>query len=369
MNVLSMGAALLAIMISTASAGAQSPPELLWLAATPHLVIGANARDPMDDLFRVAGVAETPSGRIAVVNAGNREVRIFGGDGKWVCTAGRGGEGPGEFPMSPALVPAQRYDSLVVESLPRVMVIKEDCSIRHIGEVDVLRQVVTAGTLPGAIVLARHDGRQEKPESQRGLRISILELFVAESPASPGRRAGGVEYRAYYTMHPGGALALPLTVPASAAVSDERLLITDGVSPFVLSFAPPAFREVRLPIPIRGERVTGRQFRAALADRSAAHRSALRDAPRPEWHPVVRRLLADGGGGFWAELYDPAPDGRVRWLAFSPAGQALGIVRTPVGLHVWQVGPDFILGVAKDEWGEERVERYHLSRGVGPPRR
>ena len=66
-----------------------------------------------------------------------------------------------------------------------------------------------------------------------------------------------------------------------------------------------------------------------------------------------------------AQRYDSASDGGARWLAYDGGGTPLGIVRTPPGLHVWQVGTDFLLGVAKDEWGEERVERYVLNRNRG----
>lgn len=148
-----------ALLAGGSTAAAQPLPDLPWLAPSPHLVIGANADDPSDDLFRVGGVAELPGGRIAVINAGTREVLIFGRDGKRLCVAGRRGDGPGEFPSAPALVPAQRYDSLLVESLPRVSVVRGDCSVRSVGQVDVLQQVLLTGALPGAFVLARHDGR------------------------------------------------------------------------------------------------------------------------------------------------------------------------------------------------------------------
>lgn len=359
------GALVAAVLLTPATAAAQTLPDLPWLAPSPHLVIGANASDPSDDLFRVAGVAEMPGGRIAVVNAGTREVLVFGRDGRRVCVAGRRGDGPGEFPSTPALVPAQRYDSLFVESLPRLSVVRGDCSVRPVGQVDVLQQVLVTGVLPGAFVLARHDGRPEAARRQVGPRISTLDLYVTGALPELGRRAGGVEYHVYYNVTPVRGLPIPLTVPASVAVADGLLLITDGVSPFVISLAPPAFREVRIPIPLSREPVTARQFAAALAERSPEHRDALRDAPRPEWRPLVHRLVADGAGGFWAELFDPASDGGTRWLAYDGRGTPLGIVRTPPGLHVWQVGPDFLLGVAKDEWGEERVERYALRRSGG----
>jgi hypothetical protein len=355
---------LLAPFVGVAAGASQDVPRLGWLAAAPHLVLGNDPGNTAEHLFRVSGVAEMPGGRIAVVNGGTREVIFFSPEGRHLRTVGGAGDGPSEFARRPTLVPAQRYDSLLLETLTRVSVVRADGTVAALRRVDIsaVRELVVAGELGGEFVLAGVGGAMVVPGAERGPRRSSVDLYVTRDPTAPLRRAAGVTYQALFSVAPGRAYTIPLTVPASWAVADGRMLIADGVSPWVISVDPVTLRESRIVIPVPQTRVSARDYRAALAKVSSDARDALRDAPRPEWRPMVRRLLADGAGGFWVELYDRAEGQGTRWLVFDSGGAALGLIETPAGLHVWQVGADFILGVAKDEWGVERVERYGLVR-------
>ncbi|MYI06969.1 MAG: hypothetical protein F4059_06585 [Gemmatimonadetes bacterium] len=80
-----------------------------------------------------------------------------------------------------------------------------------------------------------------------------------------------------------------------------------------------------------------------------------------EIKPVFSRLLVDDAGWLWAELYRYEVGAPVRWLVFDPNGEGVGSVDMPPGLHVWQIGSDFVLGVWEDEFGVEYVRRHALS--------
>ena len=96
---------------------------------------------------------------------------------------------------------------------------------------------------------------------------------------------------------------------------------------------------------------------SALAD--------LRDMPRVETFPAFGRILADRLDHLWVEEY-PLPgntDGSTRvWTVFGPNGRMLGQVETPVGLRIFEIGADYILGSMADDLGIESVQLWSLDR-------
>lgn len=72
-------------------------PAALQLSPEPRLRIGAVEGPEAEQLFRVRGGVILPDGRVAVLNAGTRQVRVYGPDGAHLTSFGGAGEGPGEF--------------------------------------------------------------------------------------------------------------------------------------------------------------------------------------------------------------------------------------------------------------------------------
>jgi len=69
-----------------------------WTVADSPLVdIGGVAGDPAYDLAQVSGVVLLPSGRVVVGVGGAYQVRFYDAAGSHLATAGRRGNGPGEF--------------------------------------------------------------------------------------------------------------------------------------------------------------------------------------------------------------------------------------------------------------------------------
>jgi hypothetical protein len=67
------------------------------LEADPIVEIGADERDPTQQLFRVAGAVVLSDGRIVVAHGPDPMVRWYSADGVFERGAGRPGGGPGEF--------------------------------------------------------------------------------------------------------------------------------------------------------------------------------------------------------------------------------------------------------------------------------
>lgn len=86
-------------------------------------------------------------------------------------------------------------------------------------------------------------------------------------------------------------------------------------------------------------------------------------APIPKTMPFFSQLLEDGTGHLWARVYYPFREGEdPRWSVFAPDGAWLGEVDFPAGLRVHEVGPEYILGVWKDELDVEYLRVYPIIR-------
>jgi hypothetical protein len=66
----------------------------------PVVDIGADQNDPAQQLDNVVKVARLSDGHIVVANVTEPPLRWFNASGKMVHSAGRAGEGPGEFPRT-----------------------------------------------------------------------------------------------------------------------------------------------------------------------------------------------------------------------------------------------------------------------------
>ena len=78
--------------------------------------------------------------------------------------------------------------------------------------------------------------------------------------------------------------------------------------------------------------------------------------PAEERLPTYSRLLLDSEGDLWAQSGDLS-----RAVVFDRHGQFAGTIRVPAELQIYQVGPDFVLGVIEDAAGE-RVQVHRLYR-------
>ncbi len=83
-----------------------------------------------------------------------------------------------------------------------------------------------------------------------------------------------------------------------------------------------------------------------------------------ETFPAFSWVMADAAGYLWVEEYQPPRERRPvpLWTIFNPEGRVLGFLETPVGLDLWEIGEDYILGHTEDELGVEYVQVWPLVR-------
>jgi hypothetical protein len=72
-------------------------PPVWPVAAEPDVSIGVVDGAAQYQMHHVVGAVRMDDGRIAVMNAGSAQLRIYAADGTFISSHGRPGEGPGEF--------------------------------------------------------------------------------------------------------------------------------------------------------------------------------------------------------------------------------------------------------------------------------
>lgn len=355
----------------------------------PEIEIGAREGPDEYQLYRVMDATRLSDGRIAVVNQGSSEIRLYDEEGRFLHAFGREGDGPGEF-RKVFLIWTLAGDTLLVgdygpwrffEVTPEGELVRQFVpQPRYLNTPDVI------GVLDdGTFVLGRECCRTQEP----GFHEMHLDL-VRHDASGAATDTLGVYPRGsegYLDREKSPTLVgSPLfEARTRVAAAGDRIVVGPGTE-----------RELRLLGPageLRGlVRWTG-PGRDVTSEEVAIYREELLSdyEGRPEWRrrfaepmvsedrPVADRfpahgtLLLDEGGDIWVRRYaQPSwPDeDDDRWLVFRGDGRFLCHARTPPAIeNVWdlrEIGDDYLLATVRDTLGVEYVRRYSLRKPTRP---
>ena len=360
------------------------PPEgsrLGWrIGPEPTVSIGEVEGEDPYLLHDVSDATMLRDGRIVVVNSGTSELRVFNGSGTHVSTWGREGEGPGEFSWLRAVEPWPG-DSIVAWYGPRrdISVFNADGNYGRSFTFETndddpgLWALVPEAATRNGLIFAMHDPH-------------LLITVTAEVRDAEGRLLSSLG------SYPGQEMAMVTATMADAILFSVRLPRATWDDLFVIGptdrYELKAFagdgtlaRIVR-----RGHepRAVTRAHIDAYAEEKlssypaewteteiesyqAEERQRYRVAPVVEHFPAFASLVADALDHLWVEEYEFPGEERpgVLWTVFDPEGRVLGLVETPEGLEILEIGEDYILGQATDELGVEYVQVWPLERSGG----
>ena len=346
-----------------------------WTIGPPSVVV---ADGPGTDFFNVSGVVRLSDGRLVVADGGSSEVRYFAADGTYLFSAGRRGEGPGEFSLIQAAGPAGGDSVWVYDyGTQRITILAQDGAVVRTTQVT---PPLSAGMMvgrrsDGTFVMSQMwgSGDPTAPMSEGLAREPVVAVAydpsgrILDTLASvPGREVLHRLEGSRMTMG-----AVPFAHNASQVLLGDDLVVGDqvgysvalygyaGDSPVEWSWSGPSL-ELR-----DGDVERWREEQVAMAPEGerAGLRSYLAEAPHPASRPAYGRLLADAAGYLWIAQYaDPSHDAP-RWDVLDASGRWVGVVDVPDRFRPIQVGSDWILGVARDELGVERIELHLLHRG------
>ena len=165
-------------------------------------------------------------------------------------------------------------------------------------------------------------------------------------------------------------IARPLGKVTSVAIASDRVYIGTADSSRIDVYALDGRRllAVRVSNPRRATTAThydravdGQVAYFAELDLRQRVKKSLLTVPMPKELPPYSALLVDPAQLLWAVLSTRGdPDTRLQ--ALSADGKVIANVRIPIGMTVFEVGADYILGAYDDDDGEPHVAVYRLRR-------
>ncbi len=360
------------------------------LSEQPLLVIGENLGDPDGQLWQVRGLARMKDGRIAVLNAGSQELRLFGTSGNLVARAGGHGGGPGEFDYPRSLTLLQG-DTLVVldRTGNRVFFEPQGRFLRQ----EVLDRGLWAsfwgsghradfgGVLPDRSLLALVYEQGPPSTYPQGLYRPVMGLASVRPDFSDTTFFGwfaGIEQEA------GAAGGVFSSVPPFAAYTSfgfggdpARLVVADNDSYEVkiFGFTGKLERVVRKigelesiqPAEVEAWKEKQRSMEWVKGQLPLLER-AWADLALPEKKPAFEWAILDRQSNLWVLENAGVESGPLGFTVFDEKGQMLGQVSVPAGLDLnWysrltEIGSDYFLGIWRDQYDVETVRLYHLTK-------
>jgi hypothetical protein len=353
-------------------AGAQS----LWSIDTVPLVrIAGSTADGNLVFSDVAGATRLSSGAIVVAEKTGGKVRFFDVAGRSTGSVGRTGTGPGEF----------RYVSWVGQCAADSVFVWDFAQTRVtvIGPTgEVARQyrippTPSAGPVPSMMSCSSTGvfaaiGRPHElaPPSGTQFGSRVGQLVIMDAKGTVSRAVGDVRSFEYAIESNGNVIARPLGKVTSLALSRRRLYVGTADSGFVDVYTLDGRRTGAIPLRPTARRPTSTQYERAVDEllaylpqgsmRESGKQRILR-LPMPEHLPPYTALLVDPDDVLWAVL-STAGDLETRLRAIHADGRLLADVRIPIGMKVFEVGRDYILGSHEDRDGEPWILIYRLRR-------
>lgn len=336
--------------------------RLPWeFGAQPSLSIGSVASGGADELFQVSDATRFGDSRIVIANSGSSEIRIFNPDGSHDRTWGSRGDGPGEFiPRGPAAVAPWPGDSIAAaDAVGRPRLSLFDMNGNHGRDVtlDASRGNIL-DVLPNGRIVSKgseHFNRNAVFETRDLVRLET-EWSVLDADgtlyASLGRQPS---MESYFSELWGGDMVHPFERRAEGAVWGN--LVAVGVSD---GYEIKAFAADGSLV-----RIVRRDWDPRVPTQAEYDERAPWGVPPVDAYPAFDEILSDAAGYLWVREYRMSDEEAAVWTVFDPEGRVLGLVETPEGLDIFEIGTDYVLGSAEDELGVEYVQLWALSRGAG----
>jgi len=348
----------------------------ITLGAEPTLSIG-DGEGPEHELFRVADAFHLIDGRLAILNSGTREVRIFSTEGRHLASFGREGEGPGEFMLPTRMFPGPA-DSILVwdDHTARVTVLTPDQGFARTIRLDPLPR-------GPKLVGVAEDGRllvtgMYPDQVQSGGITRIPQSYFIYSSSGEKLDSLGLTPGMAGLVRPSGDavnVILPLVAPTTTFSLARGVLwletgevhgveahMLESGATHVITWTGPDLEMTDKYV----EAIVNESVQSAPNEETRRRlRASYRQRPVPERIPATEKVLADELGRGWVELA-PIPGVRQsgQWLVLSPSGDLEGRLVLSSGTTLLSPGEKSVLLLERDPFGIEIVRAYTITGGL-----
>ncbi len=365
----------------TDSAGVEivTSAEPVWQAGNawtadpaPAVSIGAFEGEPEYELYRVSGATRLADGTIAVLNSGSFELRFYDESGDFIRSVGAEGEGPGEFRGSSKLF--NHRDSLLVWDfrLKRLSVFAPAGEFVRSFSLSGSGRSQHGSELVGGALLTT-TATVYTPSSEGGIhRDTSVYLMVSldgDSLSSLGRFP---DAERFVRLSGDGMTVMSLILGRTtrrASYGDQLFVGTnESYAIDIYDWDGRFVRSIRRDVPPVS--VTDEMFTREVEQRLAAMPARFRAnietmyevMPQVDVLPFYAALQVDADGNLWVRNYSMESEPANEWSVFDRRGIWLGDVTLPIGLTVYEIGSDYVLGSWQDEIEVEHVRIHALER-------
>ena len=354
-----------------------------WLLSSdPVLQIGERDGEEVLQLFGITGGLRLIDGRMAVLNSGSNTVRIFGEDGGFITEFGGSGDGPGEFRSIDSIHELPGDTLLVWDHLrPGLSVFTATGEFVRFERLTPPGSEQIAGVEPlpdGRLVVKTYVGSLTSGGDlgvgiHRDLAPLLLYSREGELLDTIGMFPSTETMIIELSGRPGaGVPPFPKTTWVSVQGTSIYVGTADDMEVSVLrpdGSAQEIYRYPNVDLAVTQE---DRDWFADRMTEAAATPQEQQLLPMvlsalifPETRAAYSDLRVDRSGSIWVRTgrhYLPYAPSR-EWTVFSDEGILLGALQLPDRFDVLEFGPDYVLGVWKDEMDVEYVRLHALVRG------
>ncbi len=371
------------VEIVTSSAPAWTSGEAWTVDTAPLLDIGGSGTDPHFDLVEVVDAVRLSGGRIAVMNNSIPDLRFYDSSGAYLSTTGRAGEAPGEFRRIASIL-AGPGDTLYLY----------DYQLRRMNRIAPDGRFLSSVPMPpsggklGVEPFARlPDGSWaatvEEFSVQTGggaQRDSVAVLHLPASLQAVADTVGSFPASELFIQTSGEGenrsvrvMPLPLGLSTTFALQDSSILVGNPERYEIRAYRSDGTltRIIRRPVdrePLsHGELDRWKEDELASVDARGKERleAAWKVAPLTSLKPAYGSIHVDQDGDLWVEHVKLVRSDSGTADVFDSLGRLLGTVALPPGLQIARIGPDYILGIWRDEMDLEHVRMYRLRKPAG----
>ena len=353
------------------------------VAADPTLEIGVTAGDSAKEFNRIRRAVRFSSGNMAVANGQPPVIRVFDADGDYVRSIGRQGDGPGEFRSLDWIeiagdtilaldARARRITAFMPDgSVAWLISIREGVGapsagplrlddgtfIVHHAQSDALTRVAVGTDQPGQTLrntsaLGHYD--------RTGLLVDSV--FVGQGSESAVILRGGrpAMMPAPFARDLTYALWNRSVFIGTQDAYEIREYAASGELRTIVRWDGPALAMTSEDIESLKSHYLDQVRGNVQAEQS--YERLFAEVPFPPAKPAYGRVLVDPLGQLWVAALAFSPTPPDDWTVFATSHELLGQVRVPSGLHVFEVGTDYLLGQWRDQAGVEYVRLHSLAR-------